>query len=182
MIRDWISLSNFYSPEECQELTTAILNSKHVQKLDGPAQGVIKTASVSTCHYKDVKNEIEKLKNISLAINKEIFGFDLFELNHYDIISFNEYNEFNNGQYGWHSDGARELAYDIKLTVLLNLSDVEYEGGDFMFFINESFVVENFKNLGDLLIFPSWTQHCVTPVTAGIRKTCTLFLSGPKWK
>lgn len=182
MINDYFLLKNFYSVDECQLLHNAILANKHDHLLDQPADGVIKTSDVVTCHYQHVRSEIEKLKNIALAINKEIFGFNLFELNSYDIINFNIYDSKNKSQYGWHSDGIRDLSYDIKLTVLVNLSDVEYEGGNFMFFINGDFVLEGFKDPGDVLIFPSWTQHQVTSVTKGTRKSATLFLAGPKWQ
>jgi len=183
MIKDWIFVKNFYSPDECDALRNAIAAHRHPSTLDSPAENVVKTSQVQTCFYKDITPELEKFNSLGFSVNKEFFGFDLFQTLQYDMICYNTYDSERNSEYGWHTDAVRDnFAFDIKLTMLLNLSEEEYEGGELMLFVNQAIAIDHFKHQGDALIFPSFIQHCVTPVTAGTRKTCTLFLTGPKWR
>jgi PKHD-type hydroxylase len=57
-----------------------------------------------------------------------------------------------------------------------------FEGGDFEFFLSKEERINEFKEPGSLLVFPSWTQHRVLPVNKGNRKSLTCFVAGPLWK
>ena len=35
---------------------------------------------------------------------------------------------------------------------------------------------------GDVLLFPSFTQHQITPITKGIRYSLVSWVSGPPWR
>ena len=37
------------------------------------------------------------------------------------------------------------------------------------------------NDMGTVIVFPSWIQHRVTPVTSGTRKSVSLWLIGPKF-
>ena len=64
----------------------------------------------------------------------------------------------------------------------------EYEGGDFEFDFRNFKTGSNIKkaneleNQGDLIIFPSFIWHRVTPVTRGVRKSLVLWFIGPPFK
>ena len=75
-----------------------------------------------------------------------------------------------------------KLRYDLKFTVLINLSEKKYTGGDFKLFNHEIYTVDKFKNSGSVLMFKPYINHCVTPITSGERKTFTIFAYGPKWR
>ncbi len=75
-----------------------------------------------------------------------------------------------------------------KLSVTINLSDENsYEGGNLMFDFGQH--VENqlhectiARNKGSIIVFPSYIDHCVTPVTKGTRYSLVNWLLGRPFK
>jgi len=61
----------------------------------------------------------------------------------------------------------------------------EFAGGDFCITLQNKYGKEphivKFKE-GDVLIFPSWVQHFVTPIKSGTRKSMTTWIMGPRYK
>ena len=99
-------------------------------------------------------------------------------------FQYTEYHGTQKGKYDWHHDinwgdtGGR----DRKLSVTLQLSDTnEYEGGNFEFAEVEN-PKSDCRDKGTILIFPSYLQHRVAPVTSGVRKTLVAWFEGPKWR
>ena len=101
-----------------------------------------------------------------------------------NYINYNKYNSKDKAEYQYHTDGTYgHHASDIKLTAILNLSLDKYEGGDF--YINpfgQEETVDCIKTPGNLLVFPSWFLHKVTPVTKGERISLSTWIKGPKLK
>lgn len=100
-------------------------------------------------------------------------------------IQFTEYHASENGHYSWHHDidWHRNDGLDRKLSVTVQLSDPsEYEGGDFQFSETESPDPEQSKVKGTVLVFPSYLQHAVSPVTSGVRRSLVAWFEGPKWR
>ena len=90
--------------------------------------------------------------------------------------------------YGWHTDqGTNYLKHkskhingkERKLSLTLQLTDkTKYEGGDFQFkWIQdennevEVTTVDNAKDIGTIIIFPSFIYHQVIPITKGKRES-----------
>lgn len=99
-------------------------------------------------------------------------------------IQYTEYHATNRGKYDWHHDvdWNNPSGLDRKLSVTVQLSDPsEYEGGDFQFMEVEQ-PSEEAKTKGTVLMFPSYLQHRVTPVTDGVRKSLVLWFTGPRWQ
>tara|TARA_Y100001938_G_C8089604_1_gene434233 strand:- start:145 stop:732 length:588 start_codon:yes stop_codon:yes gene_type:complete len=116
-------------------------------------------------------------------INDKNFQYDLhnnFEL--HDTGNYNIYKSTKNSDYKWHNDSSNDIRFDLKFTVLINLSEKEYKGGEFQLFNTETYTINEFKNSGSVLMFKPFINHCVTPVTDGERKTFTIFVFGSKWK
>lgn len=81
------------------------------------------------------------------------------------------YHEFDKGSwFGVHNDIRDERIFGIG--VLLN---IDYNGGDFIFYDNESIEIE--KKVGNTYIFDVRINHEVREVTSGKRKTLLLFLN-----
>jgi len=119
----------------------------------------------------------------------------------YDIagaedIQITRYKE--GGFYHFHKDGRSDhlSAYDkpeneflhghvrkLSMTVLLNNN---YEGGEFQFaFLSEGKCVINtpeFNKTGMVIVFPSYMEHRVAPVTKGIRYSLVTWFVGPPFK
>lgn len=123
-------------------------------------------------------------KKIYNDIFNNIFPYvDYYQLNfNVDIfrrleIQHTTYNV--GGHYNLHTDIDIPLnGTQRKLSLILMLSNKdEYEGGNL--------VLENKHvklNMGDMIIFHSKHVHGVKPVTAGIRKTLVMWVSGPAWR
>ncbi len=114
--------------------------------------------------------------------NQNVFNLSIFKK---ADIQYTEYHADEKGHYGLHHDidWNRNDGLDRKLSVTVQLSDPsEYEGGSFEFTETESPDVEASKAKGTVLIFPSYLQHKVNPVTKGIRKSLVAWFEGPKWQ
>jgi PKHD-type hydroxylase len=105
----------------------------------------------------------------------------------YDITSIEDiqigrYEE--SGHYDWHADSSMPDVNNIqrKLSISIQLNDPsEYEGGKFEF--KELPEKEQPKLLqGSVLVFPSFLQHKVTPITSGIRYSAVTWVNGPAFR
>ena len=125
---------------------------------------------------------LKNIKETIYWINRECFGFYIYE-NINDSFIHNVYSSTNKGQYKWHTDGEPySCNYTSKLTALINLSEEKFEGGNFYLFEGKPIKIKEFNEPGSLIVFPSYFLHKVTPVTSGIRKSGTIFVTGPWWK
>ena len=117
---------------------------------------------------------------VCMKKNMDYFGFDIDW--HWPILSFN-YNVYGVGDgYGWHSDVSSAFGTDTKLTFILDLSEKEYEGGEFQLLGQpENHFVDTF-NPGTTIAFPSPLAHRVTPVTKGERITMSFWAQGTPWR
>jgi len=124
------------------------------------------------------------LYSIANRANDENFGFDISSL---QTPQFAKYDEKDKGHYDWHIDTSwvTDVFFHRKLTMVVQLSDPsEYEGGDFE--IKESGATEEqlieMKQKGSVIVFPSFLEHRVTPVTKGRRMSMTSWVTGPKFR
>lgn len=115
--------------------------------------------------------------------NRNAFGFDVDYL---PDIQYTKYNATDGGKYDWHCDTfwANPSAYDRKISIVIQLSDPsEYEGGDFL--IDPQYPQldpQLIRAKGTVLVFPSFINHCVTPVTKGERRSLVSWIQGPKFR
>lgn len=113
--------------------------------------------------------------------NANAFWFDI--MHQISELQFTEYHASQNGKYDWHHDidWTADHAYDRKLSMSVQLSDPNsYDGGEFEF--SEVTNPVNFKTRGSVLVFPSYLQHRVTPVTSGVRYSLVSWIRGPRWR
>tara|TARA_B100000809_G_C15113428_1_gene521500 strand:+ start:858 stop:1463 length:606 start_codon:yes stop_codon:yes gene_type:complete len=126
---------------------------------------------------------IYKLKEIYIEENKK-YRFDL------DYSSINvQYTKYQKGDfYSWHADDDFTSTYKKhqnvrKLSITIALNVGSYKGGDLQLVLNNQKDPRTMRlEFGDVLIFPSFTQHQVTPVTKGIRYSLVSWVSGPAWR
>lgn len=77
-----------------------------------------------------------------------------------------------------------------KISMTINLCDeTEYEGGDLKFDFgmhktkqDRFHICEEIRPRGSIIVFPSFVQHCVTPVTKGTRYSLVMWTLGEPWK
>jgi len=119
------------------------------------------------------------------AANKKAgwnFQWDWNETSQFTIYEKGEY-------YGWHTDQGHENLKHVnkningkirKLSLTLQLTDkTEYEGGDFQLKwidskkgdLSRIITVDGAKDIGTIIIFPSFIWHQISPVTKGKRES-----------
>ena len=76
-----------------------------------------------------------------------------------------------------------------KISMTLNLTDpTKYEGGNLKFDLgphmrgNRFKVCDDSRSQGSIIVFPSFTYHCITPVTSGTRYSLVFWCLGKPWQ
>ena len=123
--------------------------------------------------YNDLTTKIRQVNNNQWKL--VIYGCEPFQ--------YTEYDESYKGHYNWHMDTGPKRAFEDqarKISFSLGLNDAdEFEGGELVikFGIDE----QSYKlSKGEVLIFPSYLVHKVTPVTKGLRKVIVGWGVGPR--
>tara|TARA_Y100001951_G_scaffold87509_1_gene78581 strand:- start:57 stop:689 length:633 start_codon:yes stop_codon:yes gene_type:complete len=100
--------------------------------------------------------------------------------------------------YSWHPDGGADnlSIYDsskgtfmkgygrkLSMSILLNK---DFSGGKFQFANicngKRKILTPDFKGIGSIIVFPSFMEHRVTPITKGIRYSLVAWFLGPPFK
>ena len=155
-------------------------NMDATEGVDHPAEHVVKTSEVSFIPWGAIRFELAQIEDCVRAANRRNFAYDIFPFDASTILHYNVYKE--GGEYQWHQDMHRiEDASDIKLTVIVNLSEKSYKGGQLMLKVND---YEELVDLtpGSIVVFKSFLSHQVTPVTEGERISLTTWVEGPKFR
>jgi PKHD-type hydroxylase len=163
---DYWYVKNYYTSKERKLITNFIeKNHNDVEKKETTALDKNKVSKKNTktliIEWRRIKNIVGNLMSSIQHLNTYNFGYVLYP-------------------YDWHYDSSKSDMYDVKLTVLVNLSE-KYTGGKFHIFHGDEYVVEEFEP-GTLLLFKSNLNHKVSPVLTGVRKTLTLLINGPKFR
>lgn len=114
-----------------------------------------------------------------LPANAEMYGYHIDNMTD---IQYTEYHGSEKGRFDWHHDtmwrGEGEYQRKISMSILLN-DPSEYEGGSFEF---ENTGPLPITERGTVIVFPSYLQHRVTPVTKGVRKSLVFWFEGPRFR
>ena len=144
---------------------------------DGTPRKVVDTQLVN---YREIEYAIRGIIDEAYTICLEQFGY-IAKLPTNDDLHYNTYTSRKKSRYDYHIDEARENTHDYKLTLLINLSPKEYEGGDFYLFSSGNMMIPELKKPGSAIAIKSSMHHRVSPVTKGVRRTLTHFMKGPAW-
>ena len=115
-------------------------------------------------------------------MNRNCFGFDL---DYIPEIQFTEYDASYEGNFDWHIDNIAQghSVYSRKLSMTIQLSpSTSYEGGNLLFRGKAELPVEEIRPRGTVVVFPSFLEHCVTPVTQGRRLSLVAWIEGPNFR
>ena len=148
----------------------------------------------SYVHLFDIwKLELSDFKKVIIFKVKEIFttenknyGFD----SDYSTVNVQFTRYQKDDFYEWHSDddllNTHIKTHSIrKLSMSMPLNVGEYEGGEIEIKISAS---ENAKirkipvEPGNVIVFPSFLEHRVLPVTSNTRYSLVAWISGPPWR
>ena len=120
----------------------------------------------------------EKLAHVASQLNADHFRFDLTGFG--ERLQLTNYDQSENGMYGWHQDYGGGISRKLSLAVQL-ADPSEYEGGNLQVMTSGN-PVNIRKQRGLIAAFPSYVLHQVTPVTQGSRQSLVAWVSGPAFK
>ena len=169
---------NKFTPHTIKEFNQDIKKNLRADSY-GKAESATKTSTVTNIEYGSIEKYIKPVFDLCQIENISSLGYNIFMPTKYNLLHYNIYNKGN--EYTWHSDGTGwSENFDQKYTVLINLSEQPYEGGEFDLFDNGP--QEMKFTSGDILMFTSHMPHRVRPVTKGERITLTYWMVGPKFQ
>lgn len=142
--------------------------------IDGRATTGAQGAQVKNNQQVDTGSElyIALQKAVLSAINQSALFFSAALPKTISMPLFNRYQD--NETYGFHVDGAVRshpesgwMRTDLSATLFLS-SPESYDGGELI--VNDTYGQHTVKlPAGDVVLYPSSSLHCVTPVTRGVR-------------
>ena len=186
---DYIWFQKVLSKREIKKINTYI--DKHFDFYEDAGQHaardlqnkIIKNAKVKCIYWNKIYPLIQKPMDQAFNSITHSFGYDIHTPTSVNVANLNIYSSRDKGNYGWHIDctNAGDL-YDLKGTILLNISMKPYEGGQFKIFNQEEYHVDQYDEPGSMIIVRSFLNHKVEPVTKGERRSLAFLASGPKFK
>ena len=130
-----------------------------------------------------IKNKINHILEIATNVAQYNFGYHIYQPSDIEYINYNTYLAKDNGRYEYHVDDSQSDLFDVKLTLLINISKKPYQGGQFKYYINdEETEIKQLNIPGNAIMLKSHLNHKVLPVIKGERNTLTFFICGPKFR
>jgi PKHD-type hydroxylase len=181
LTNDVMLYPNALTPDECNKIIQIGESKKFEESKIQDGDNKNRSSKVSWINDKPLhKLLISKTIQINLKAGWK------FQIKKIEPMQYSVYNV--DDHYKWHID-SHSKPYDdglirkISFSVILNN---DYEGGTLECANcnpkNED-ILHNFTNLnvGDIIFFPSFLWHRVTPVTKGIRKSLVGWVLGKPW-
>ncbi len=147
-------------------------------------------ATVQWLDHPEIKPEFGWIYDAGAYVLQQANGlFWQYEItDFYDMLHYIRYNagdtpEEHDGHFDWHMDKGddwRRPQRKLAFTCILSDPD-EYEGGEFQIFDGCPVTIQH-GGVGSFIVFPSYIQHRVTPVTRGSRRSLVGWASGPKFR
>lgn len=149
-----------------------------------PEGNNLKRVRRSHVSWMDCNQETEwvfrKLAHAISSLNSQFYKFDLTGFG--EALQLTNYDQSENGMYGWHQDYGGKRSVSRKLSAVLQLTDpTQYEGGNLQIMTSVE-PINVRKQRGLIAVFPSYQLHQVTPVTQGSRQSLVAWLSGPAFR
>lgn len=173
-----------FSPQDCAAITAMAAGAglKQAGLVRGASSPDLRRAEIAWLD--DMPGAawvMDRLTGLMAEANRQTYGYDLTDFA--ESAQCACYRAETAGHFAWHSDiGAGALAAKRKLTLVVQLSDpASYDGGGLEIW-PDSHVHHADRAQGTATVFPSFMLHRVTPVTAGLRWSLTLWAHGPAFR
>ena len=119
----------------------------------------------------------DKISNCIVSANNRLWKFDIFGIN--EAFQYAIYNQGHH--YDWHLDtGVGDMTRKISASLQLS-SPTDYNGGEMLIKSNREAIISP-KELGTLIVFPSFLLHKVKPIISGQRESLVIWISGPPFR
>lgn len=184
---------SFLTPDFCDEIIRIgesfnPTSAKIGNEASGSSQSDYRRSKVAFFH-RGLNPTLDRLFYQLLRLfseaNSVAFDVDIRDLRE---VQFTKYEGIDKGHYDWHKDNwfhDSPRAFDRKLSVVVQLSERSaYEGGDLLVNVNSARINSNAvaPGRGDAIVFPSFFDHKVEPLTSGLRYSLVSWVEGPPWR
>jgi PKHD-type hydroxylase len=181
----WYNFPLAFTPEECD----AIIRMGDNLDLRSGSVGTSPDEYQVATAVRNVKTDMipynpqtawayDKVRDLVVEANNAAYKYDISGIP--EGLQFLEYN--GEGHYHWHIDTGQTQASRRKLTVIIQLSDPEdYEGCNIELFPytgNQAVA----RARGNMIVFPSFWHHRVTPLLSGCRRCVVAWIQGPPFR
>ena len=185
--KSWIitTTTPLFTPDQCRQIIEAGRSQKPQQaqvgmgKPGGGTDTKKRVTTISWLPFKEMEPMYNDLDTFIQKANENHFGFGDIRIT--ENAQFTEYPE--GGFYDWHMDCDTHMAHEppvrkISMTLLLN-DPSEFEGGHL-----ELMAPGKFAELkqGQAIVFASFLNHRVQPVTKGIRQSLVVWFGGKPFR
>ena len=138
-----------------------------------------RTTTISWIPFKEMPEMYDQLNKFIQQANRNHFGFEDIKIT--EQAQFTEYPE--GGFYDWHMDTDVSFAHEppvrkISMTVLLSPEN-QFEGGDLELMAKGKRAK---MKQGHAIVFASFLNHRVAPVTRGVRQSLVMWFGGTPFK
>ena len=178
-IENWAYMDNLFTLEECAQII-AVGNTKLQKAGVNNSEDIknLRKSQIAWLYYSDIAFAFSRVTEGVLNLNSQFFNFDLFGLA--EGFQFTRYDA-PTGHYGMHID--KSLNGTVrKLSLTIQLSSPEdYEGGELALQTRRDAEIMS-KELGKMVVFPSYVLHEVRPVTKGTRYSLVAWVTGKPFK
>ena len=185
--KSWIveTTTPLFTPQQCEMIITAGRRQPPQKAQVGmgkPGGGLDtkkRTTTISWLPFNEMKEMYSDINNFIQKANLNHFGFGDVQIT--EQAQFTEYPE--GGFYDWHMDCDVAMAHEppvrkISMTLLLSPEN-QFEGGDL-----ELMAPGKRAKLkqGHAVIFASFINHRVAPVTRGVRQSLVMWFGGKPFR
>ncbi len=185
--KSWIveTTTPLFTPEQCQMIIDCGRRQppqKAQVGINKPGGGVDTNKRVTTISwipFKEMEPMYNQINSFIQQTNLNHFGFDDIQIT--EQAQFTEYPV--GGFYDWHMDSDVNMAHEppirkISMTCLLS-HESQFEGGDL-----EITAPGKFAKLkqGHAVMFASFLNHRVAPVTRGVRQSLVMWFGGKPFR
>lgn len=184
-IEPWVWWEGAFTDQELDWLQQQAVNANNRAQVGGNPQNdelsKIRRSKVSWLENNpDNEWVFRKLAHVISSLNSQFYRFDITGFG--EPLQLTNYDQSEQGMYGWHQDYGGGRTISRKLSLVLQLTDPnQYEGGNLQVLTTGTPQTVR-KQRGLIAAFPSYVLHQVTPVTQGNRQSLVAWISGPAFK
>ena len=185
--KSWIveTTTPLFTPDHCRQVIECGRRQKPqkaqvgINKPKGGLDTKKRVTTISWIPFDEMKEMYDQVNSFIQKANRNHFGFE--DVHVTEQAQFTEYPE--GGFYDWHMDSDVNMKHEppvrkISMTLLLSPEN-QFEGGELELMANGKRVK---LKQGHAIIFASFLNHRVAPVTRGVRQSLVMWFGGTPFK
>ena len=185
--KSWVveTTTPLFTPEQCRQVIECGRRQKPqkaqvgMNKPGGGLDTKKRVTTISWIPFKEMPEMYDQVNEFIQKANRNHFGFE--DVHVTEPAQFTEYPE--GGFYDWHMDNDVNMQHEppvrkISMTLLLS-HESQFEGGDLELMAKGKRAK---LTQGQAIIFASFLNHRVAPVTRGIRQSLVMWFGGTPFK